>query len=315
MKRSGIAWKVSRNSVGRAARAGAVLLLSLLLCLAAKGSVLAQGKAYVAVFYRTFEDAEDPEAADVRAALNAALADAGIAYREYDGGDDPLIQLAQIVQEQDAMLLIVNPAEQEPGDTEEKTGEKAGEKTEEETKKNTVADIGADVAADIIVQTDGRPLIFFGCEISEEMTDGAEELCVLVNAAEPETETGAELETEIAGAEAEIGTESGTETGKEIETENGITRAEAEAETETGITRAEAETEPETEITGAEAENETETEIGSASEPPKKNLQGMADAIALIAGNYMTGAGYFEGIEEDWITDEWRVDVPCLFLK
>ncbi len=282
VKRSGIAWKVSRNSVGRAARAGAALLLLLLLCLAAKGSASAQGKAYVAVFYRTFEDAEDPETADVRAALNEALADAGIAYREYDGGDDPLIQLMQIVQEKDAMLLIVNPAERGFGDTEEdteeetreKTEEKAGEKAGEETEKNTVADIGADVTADIIAQTDGRPLIFFDCEISEEMADGAEELCVLVNAAEPETEPETETRTEI-------------ET--EIETE--ITRAEAENEAESGT--------------------ETETEI----EPPKKNLQGMADAIALIAGNYMTGAGYFEGIEEDWITDGWRVDVPCLFLK
>ena len=45
----------------------------------------------------------------------------------------------------------------------------------------------------------------------------------------------------------------------------------------------------------------------------EKDIRGMADAIALIAGNYMTGAGYFEGIEEDWITDEWRVDVPCRF--
>ena len=277
MRYSGIIGKVSGNMTGTAVRVGAVFLLSLFLCFAVKDAVSAKGKAYVAVFYRTFKDEEDPEAADVRAALNEALEDAGIAYREYDGEDDPLIQLVQIVQEKDAMLLIVNPAEKSFGDAREKAEEKAGEETE----KNTAADTGADATADIIVQTDGRPLIFFDCEISEKKAEMAEELCVLVNAEEPQEK--AETETEITRAEIieeELQSEVATEQGAKI-------------------------------LEKSRTEIETESEKGS----PEKNIQGMADAIALIAGNYMTGAGYFEGIEEDWVTDEWRVDVPCLFLK
>lgn len=255
-------------------------MLSVFLCFAMEDAASAKGKAYVAVFYRTFKDEEDPEAAEVRAALNEALEDAGIVYREYDGEDDPLIQLMQIVQEKDAMLLIVNPAEQGLGG--------AGQKAGEEIEKNAVADTEADVTADIIVQTDGRPLIFFDCEIRKETEEMTEELCVLVNAEEPEMET--------AGSETEVCTE--TEANTETETNT-------EKEAEKGI---EAETENET-----EKEIETETEAETEIEPPKKNIQGMADAIAIIAGNYMTGAGFFEGIEEDWITDEWRVDVPCRF--
>lgn len=276
MKRSEYVWKVNRSLVWRAARACAALLLPLFLCFAAECAASAKGKAYVAVFYRTFEDAEDPETADVRAALNEALEDAGIMYQEYDGKDDPLIQIAQIVQEKDAMLLIVNPSEQSIGD--------AGEKAGEETEKNTVADTGADVTADIIVQTDGRPLIFFDCEISEETEEMAEDLCVLVNAAEPQAEAETETETEITRAEIIA-----AEFSSEIEMEQGtVTEIERQSRAEIG-----------TEI-------DTEDEIGLQ----EKNIQGMADAIALIAGNYMTGAGYFEGIEEDWVTDGWRVDVP-----
>ncbi len=270
VKRSGISREMNRKRMGTALRAGATLLLSLFLCFAMEDAASAKGKAYVAVFYRTFKDEEDPEAAEVRAALNEALEDAGIVYREYDGEDDPLIQLMQIVQEKDAMLLIVNPAEQSLGG--------AGQKAGEETEKNAVADTEADVTADIIVQTDGRPLIFFDCEIRKETEEMTEELCVLVNAEEPETET--------AGSETEANTEKETEKGIEAETKN-------ETETENGI--------------------ETETETKTESESPKKNIQGMADAIAIIAGNYMTGAGFFEGIEEDWLTDDWRVDVPCRF--
>ena len=244
-----------------------MLLLPLFFCFVLGCAASAKGKAYVAVFYRTFKDEEDPETADVRAALNEALEDVGIAYREYDGEDDPLIQLAQIVQEKDAMLLIVNPAEKSFGD--------AGEETE----KCTVGDTGADATADIIVQTDGRPLIFFDCEISEKTAEMTEELCVLVNAEEPQEK--AETETEITRAEIieeELQSEVATEQGAEI-------------------------------LEKSRTEIEKETEKGS----PEKNIQGMADAIALITGNYMTGAGYFEGIEEDWVTDGWRVDVPCLF--
>lgn len=293
MRRSEDVWKVGGNLAWRAVRAGATLLLPLLLCFAVKGAVSAKGKAYVAVFYRSFEDEEDPETANVRAALNEALEDAGIAYREYDGEDDPLIQLAQIVQEKDAMLLIVNPAEQSFGDAREKAEEKAGEETE----KNTVADTGADATADIIVQTDGRPLIFFDCEISEETVDGAEELCVLVNAAEPGAKTSAE-ETERRAAVEE--TEQETSGSGKMRVGQRVGQETSKSERESA-----AEEESETEMPGSE----------NGDGLPKKNIQGMADAIALIAGNYMTGAGYFEGIEEDWVTDGWRVDIPWLLSK
>ena len=112
----------------------------------------------------------------------------------------------------------------------------------------------------------------------------AEDLCVLVNAAEPQAEAETETETEITRAEIIA-----AEFSSEIEMEQGtVTEIERQSRAEIG-----------TEI-------DTEDEIGLQ----EKNIQGMADAIALIAGNYMTGAGYFEGIEEDWVTDGWRVDVP-----
>lgn len=209
--------KIRKNVMRAVVRSAEMLLLPLFFCLVLECAASAKGKAYVAVFYRTFEDSEDPEAAKIRAALNEALTDAGITYQEYNGADDPEVQMAQIESEKDAMLFIVNPADQDSGD----------------------------IAADIVTRANGKPLIFFDCEISKETAETAEDLCVLVNAAEPQ--------------------------------------AEAETETETEITRAE--------IIAAELPSEAET-------------------IALIAGNYMTGAGYFEGIEADWVTDGWRVDVP-----
>lgn len=190
------------------------LFLPLLMLLSAGSSALANGKAYVAVFYREFEELSDPETADIRTALNEALADMGIAYQEYNGKGDPAIQSAQVAEERDAMFLLVNLA---------------GQNTE-------------DAAGEILAAADGRPVIFFDCKISREIADAAEDLCVQVNA--------------------------------------------------------------------AAAESLSETEQEAETEPPEKNIEGMADVIALIAGNYMTGAGFFEGIKEDWITDDWRVDVP-----
>lgn len=117
-----------------------LMALAMIVSLLIPMTASADSEGSVAVFYYSYGDTY---ISSVRAALDEALTEAGIAYQDYDSNNSQTTQTEQVTTAlaQGATVLVVN-----------------------------LVDTGSDDAAkNILEQADGKPVIFFNRSVSEEV--------------------------------------------------------------------------------------------------------------------------------------------------
>lgn len=348
---------------------GLVLGAALLLSPPAAGA--AKGKDFVAVLYSTYDGAD---ASAMRTALDAALEDTGIAYRDYDGKNSPEVQEEQAADAaaQGAGVLAVSLVDSASDDAAEKILELADGRLVIFFNCSAGADVAADDSPCIWVSTDygdaghvlGEMIGSFlvknydaadlngDGKISYVMFRGQEDSAEKDNAEKAGTEkAGAEKTGDarycLDDADSVL-REAGRqplsfydETGDRqyLEEEQGAERAEAAAEdmrailsecSESGQNMPELviadhddvalaasavlrDTGISVPVFGAGGSDEARDAVaaGSLTGTVGRDEEELADAIAIISGNFITGAGLLEGISEEMTEDAQHVSIPC----